>query len=209
MTTETNLLEDVLFAFRHENEWPTPAVVLEWTNRYPRFTKEIREAAVLWAEMEMQAALNQPSPDDERLVMDARSAALNALYGTSNARPRAAEARTIADAVRQTGTTAAELGRQMSLPASVVSLVVRGKIMGASIPEAFSQMLARLLGREVDWVRGRYPGGVIAAYGLPTESTRTPTTVSVSDTTELTFQEAVMDAAGMDEAQRRFWLEEV
>lgn len=208
MTTKMNLLEDVLFAFRHEHERPSPDAVLEWTTRYPRFANEIREAAALWAEMEMQAKLNRPSPDDEKLVMEARSAALNALHSASKARSGAAEPRTLSEAIRQNGTTAAELGRQLSLPATVISQVVRGKIMGATIPEAFTRMIARLLGQEADWVRKCYPGGVIAAYDLRRGEASPPTPISASTAAELTFQEAVMDASGMDEAQRRFWLED-
>jgi hypothetical protein len=207
MTTNMELLEDVLFAFRCKNERPSIDAVLDWTSRYPRFANEIREAAVLWAEMETQEDLNRPSPDDERLVAEARSAALSALHRASVPRPHAAEARSLAEAVRHAGVTAAELARQMSLPASVVSQVVRGKIMGATIPETFTRMLARLLGREIEWVRGHYPGGVIAAYSAVSGNGQT-IGVSTSNSAELTFQESVMDANGIDEAQRRFWLEE-
>lgn len=208
MTTEVSLLEDVLFAFRQEFGRPTPEAVRVWTSRYPRFAADIREAATLLAEMELQAALNRPSPDDERLVAAARSSALDALHRASAAAPAAGDALTLADALRTVAFTADDLGRQMSLAPSIISQVVRGKVMGATIPEMFTCMLARLLGRDVDWVRGRYPGGVIAAYAAPSAAGYVRSNVSTVDTSDLTFQEVVMDANGMDESQRRYWLQE-
>ena len=207
---ETEVLDDVLFEFRRENNVPTPEAVEAWAARYPRFAQEIRKAATMWAEMEMEALLNRPSDDDESLVMEARSAALNALHRASNQRTQSTaighEVRTLSDAVGATRLSVAELARQISLPATVLSQIVRGKIMGATIPETLTRMLAHLLGKEADWIRNCYPGGVMTAYET---ASRPPSGISSSEVTDLTFQEAIMDVSGLNEEQRLFWLEEV
>jgi hypothetical protein len=197
-------LEDVLFAFRAQNERPSREAVEHWTARYPQFATEIREAAALWAESNVQETVYRPSREDESLVAEARSRALNALHRSSATQPPARVPRNLGEAVRQAGTTVAEISRQISLPTSVVSKVIRSKIMGATIPDTFTRMVARLLGREVDWVRGCYPPGIAAAYG-----SNGATGITASTSVELTFQEAVTEAFGMSDEQRRFWLDVV
>jgi len=96
-----------------------------------------------------------------------------------------------------------EMSRQMSLPRTVMSQLVRGDIMGASIPETLTEMLSRLLRQTVDWIRARYPASLVAAYGDECGSRvareRAATTI---------FQDAVMNAHDVSDAQRSFWLGE-
>ena len=75
--------------------------------------------------------------------------------------------------------------------------------MGATIPDTFTRMVARLLGREVEWIRACYPAGIAAAYRIDER-----TGVTASTSVELTFQEVVMEANGLSDEQRRFWLDE-
>ena len=200
---EPALLEDVLFAFRAQNDRPTQDAVEQWMVLYPHFGKEIREAAALWAEFDLQETVYRPSSEDERLVAEARSRAVNALHRSSAAGAPVRQPRNLGDAVRQAGTTAAEIARQISLPTPVVSQILRSKVMGATIPDTFTRMVARLLGREVDWIRACYPAGIAAAYRIDER-----TDVTASTSVELTFQEVVMEANGLSDEQRRFWLDE-
>lgn len=208
MSDDTTLLEDVLFAFRNGHGMPTPEAVQHWTTRYPRFSSQIREAAAAWAEIEMQSKLSRPSPDDESLVMAARSAALNALHSATNASVEVRLSRTLCEAADDVGITAVEIGRQVALPASVVSQVFRSKVMGATIPEALTRMLARLLRKDVDWIRSRYPAGVMAAYEARANNGGGSRANDVPSAAALTFQEIVMDSHGMDDNQRSYWLKE-
>ncbi len=214
MTTETMLLEDVLFSLRQQNDSPTPEAVQEWVARYPQFAREIGEAAIAWAEMELQAKLHRPSPaDEDSLAMTARSAILDALRRAPGRRQTSADVSTLADAVRQRGLSASDLGRQMALPTPVVSGVLRGRIMGATIPETFTRMLARALTVETPWVKERYPSGIAMAYvapmGISSFMNASPVRPADAEAANLTFQQAVLEVEGMDEGQRSFWLEAV
>jgi hypothetical protein len=212
MTTEAMLLEDVLFSLRQNDERPTPEAVQDWIARFPQFAKEIQEAAAVWAEMELHAALHQPSAADERLVAEARSAILNALRRSSQQRPGLVDVSTLTEAVRQRGVSTSDLGRQMALPTPVVSGVIRGRIMGATIPETFTRLLAYALGVEPSWIKERYSSGVAMAYLAVTDAcspynAARPVRAAADEVACLTFQQAVMESESMDEAQRSFWLE--
>lgn len=197
------LLDDVLLDFRKENPGPTPAAVADWCARFPRFTDEIAEEAVLWAEEEMNAALHRTTKRDERLYATVRSAALNSLHHARTERVAAMLVNTIAEAMEAVGIGVSEMSRQMSLPRSVVSQLVRGDIMGASIPHTLTEMVSRLIRQTVEWTRARYPATLVAAYGNDCGRRATHDRAAT-----LTFQDAVVNAPEIDDAQRTFWLEE-
>jgi hypothetical protein len=197
------LLDDVLFSFRRANTSPTPAAVEAWVALYPRFAWEIQEEAALWAEMELAHHLHRHAAEDERLVKEARSAAVNALFQGRNVHSKPTlDVNTLVDAAELVGITLVDVARQMGLPVSVLYQVNQGIIMGASIPKAFTRMLARLLAQREDWVLGSYPASAIAAHGMARAI------LAQDQAASKTFQEAVMEATQTDEAKRRFWMEE-
>ena len=200
----TLLLDDVLFRFRQESSGPTPAAVADWRTRFPRFADEIAEEAILWAEEEMNAKLHRTTERDERLYAVVKSAALNSLYNARIERETTTrQVTTLAEAMEAVGTDVSEMSRQMSLPRSVVSHLVRGDIMGASIPQTLTEMVSRLIRQSVEWISARYPATLVAAYGDDCDNRSRH-----QRTATMTFQDAVMNAPETDDAQRKFWLEE-
>ena len=149
----------------------------------------------------MNASLHRETERDERLYATVRSAALNSLHHARSSRGVANEADTLADAMELVGVGVPEMARQMSLPKSVVARLVRGDIMGASIPRTLTEMLSRLLRQSIDWTLARYPASLIPAYGNAEGVTHhRPAT--------LTFQDTILDAPDIEDEQRTFWLEE-
>ncbi|PWS37133.1 hypothetical protein DFH01_09705 [Falsiroseomonas bella] len=195
------LLDEVLFAFRRDNALPTPDAVSDWCRRHPRFAEDIQEEAMLWAEEEMMAALHRHLPEDEAVVQEARARAVKAVEHGA-ARVAAASSDTFADALRSAGIDQAEAARQLGMPASVLKRLIRGEIMGATIPQTFTYMLSRLLGQAEEWVLARYPATLAAAQ----DASCRPTPGAGFGT--ISFQEAVADADDATEEERAFWLEE-
>jgi hypothetical protein len=151
----------------------------------------------------MNTSLHRTTERDESLYAAVRSAALNALHRAQTARDAARQVNTIADAMEAVGIDVSEMSRQTSLPRSVASQLVRGDIMGASIPHTLTEMVSRLLRQTVEWTRARYPATLVAAYGHDCGSQ-----VTHDRAATMTFQDAVMNAPDTDDAQRSFWLEE-
>ncbi len=197
--TNSLLLDDVLTGFRREEPGPAPAAVAAWCKRFPRFADEIAEDAMLWAEENLNASLHRETARDDSLYAAVGSAALNALYRSPSTPAPGREAVTLGDALDASGLSIPEAARQMSLPRSVVSKLIRGDIMGASIPGTLTEMLARLLRRSFEWTQARYPATVVQAFAEGVTGRRTAT---------LTFQDAIADAHDAEDAQRTFWLEE-
>jgi transcriptional regulator with XRE-family HTH domain len=195
---ETIVLDEVLYAFRCTNRMPTPAVVREWCGRYPRFARAIMDEALVWVEQDTMAKL-QPHPEDEEAVVEtARAAALQAVK-----RPVAhiVPPKTLSEAITLRGTTESEVARQLGMPRSVLSRVLRGQVMGATIPPAFTTAFATLIDMAEDWITGRYAETRVAVFGDDRMKER-------DGNRAVSFQEAISDAADADEAQRCFWLEE-
>jgi hypothetical protein len=198
----TLLLDDVLLGFRRDNFGPAPAAVADWCARFPRFADEISDEAILWAEENMNASLYRPKERDESLYAAVRSTALNSLHRARAERESGRQVNTFADAMIAAGIDVPEMSRQMSLPRSVMSQLVRGDIMGASIPHTLTEMLSRLLRQTVDWTRACYPATLVAAYGNDCGQ------VTHKHAATMTFQDAVMKSSDIDDAQRTFWLED-
>jgi hypothetical protein len=96
------------------------------------------------------------------------------------------------------------MSRQMSLPRSVLAKLIRGDIMGASIPHTLTEMVSRLIRQTVEWTSTRYPPTLVSPYGDDFGNR-----MGHDRAATMTFQDAVTNAPETDDEQRVFWLEEV
>lgn len=200
--TSTALLDDVLFAFRQENALPTPDVVDEWRARYPRFAEAISEEAVLWAEQEMMASLHREEHDDVQATADAEAWAAAAVERAAVRTVEPPPAASLADALCLAGLDQDGAARQLGFPRSVMVRIIRGDVMGATIPQTFTTMFARLLGRCEEWLYDRYPATLATAQGSECQ------TSARSGFGTISFQHALADAEDANDEERRFWLED-
>jgi len=192
--------DSVLIAFHEECEFPTRADVERWSQRHPRFARDIRDHAAI--RIAMFAEADEASAEiDEVMHARGRSRLLDAMY---NAR-RAVD---VADGTQMTfdqlaslaSVSQPELAKALGLKRAVVAALFAGRMLN---PMArFRQAVADVLRTTADQFETAYQ----IAIARPTmaghaKATGQPIVIQQDF-------EQIIRASGMSDEQIRYWLEQ-
>lgn len=195
--------DEVLFAFHHECERPTPADIARWVELYPQFEADIREHAAFSTEWD--DAVDAAAVDESTLARG-RSNALNLLHQVrqQHLQPQAADESAaqswplivsgagfdiprLASLIRIDRMVLAELNAgRMRLPI--------GKRLSKTLSDALNISMESLGSVLSNLVNQPMRLGHAKAVGPPVIKTRT--------------YEEVIQASGMTPEEKKFWLDE-
>lgn len=205
MTTQNDRQEtrdEVLYAFHLACKRPTAEQILDWTNRYPQFSDDLRAHAAIardWAAQE-EAPVVEP---DATMLTRGHSRVLNAIHNAE----AAAAAETTAELSRSfqqmaaaRGTNVPQLARELDIPRSVLADLFNGAMLPPAGPRLVNSLAPAL---------GVLPAAIASAHQHAVNAPRLGhAKADGTPTIKPRTYEAIILTSGMSPDRIEYWLSE-